>query len=62
MKKIDNKSKKNKTELLSDCNCLNCRLGRIENQLDSVQNMIESLAMNNNPTGNPKKKKSNNKK
>ena len=62
MKKTGNSSKENKTELLSDCNCLNCRLGRIEEQLDYVQNIIESLAMNNNPANNPNKKKSNNKK
>lgn len=50
------------TEMLSDCNCLNCRIGRIEEQLNYIQNYLES---NMDPPKNPgksSKKKSKKKK
>ncbi|UCG69872.1 MAG: hypothetical protein JSV09_02285 [Thermoplasmata archaeon] len=45
------KGTENTGELLSDCNCLNCRLGRIEEQLDTLQTALESM----NPPANPGK-------
>ncbi|MEE9150689.1 MAG: hypothetical protein V3U20_02505 [Thermoplasmata archaeon] len=60
------KTGEDKSELLKDCNCLNCRLGRIEVQLNHVQHVLESIAPPANPGKNPgktsKKTKKKNKK
>ena len=50
MKKINEDETENKNEPLKDCNCLNCRLGRIEDQLDHVQHVLDSLALPANPS------------
>jgi len=49
MKKRDENEIENKAEPLKDCNCLNCRLGRIEDQLDHVQHVLEDLTLPANP-------------
>ncbi|UCE74279.1 MAG: hypothetical protein JSV56_00865 [Methanomassiliicoccales archaeon] len=43
-----------KNQPLKDCNCLNCRLGRIEDQLEMIQDHIQYMNSNNNK--NTKKK------
>ncbi len=53
MKKMNKSSSKDKNEPLKDCNCLNCRLGRIEDQLNQVQHALESLTLPSNPGRNP---------
>lgn len=57
MKKTGNDLTDNRSEPLKDCNCLNCRLGRIEEQLDHVQQVLESMALPNNPAKASNKKK-----
>ena len=59
MKKREKNEIENKNEPLKDCNCLNCRLGRIEDQLDHVQHVLDSLALPANPgkSSNKTKKK-----
>ena len=49
MKKTD----EDRSEPLNGCNCLNCRLGRIEEQLNHVQQVLESLTLPANPGKNP---------
>jgi len=34
-------AKKKENNTLKDCNCLNCRLSRIEDQLSDIQTVIE---------------------
>jgi hypothetical protein len=43
---------KTKSITLKDCNCLNCRLSRIEDQLNVMQHLIKSLEL---PMKSPKK-------
>jgi hypothetical protein len=45
--------KKNKNATLTDCNCLNCRLSRIEDQLTILNQLIQSMDL---PVKAPKKK------
>lgn len=55
MKKIEKNELENNKESLRDCNCLNCRLGRIEDQLNHVQNALESMILPTNPGRSSKK-------
>jgi hypothetical protein len=48
------KGAENNPTTLSECNCLNCRLGRIEEQLNHVQTALESM---NNPGRSSKNKR-----
>jgi hypothetical protein len=44
-------------EMLSDCNCLNCRIGRIEEQLNTIQEYLEiNMGSNKNPGKSSKNK------
>jgi len=53
MKQKNKSSAEDKSEPLNGCNCLNCRLGRIEDQLNHVQYVLESLTLPANPGKNP---------
>jgi len=58
MKKTEENELESKKEPLMDCNCLNCRLGRIEDQLNHVQHVLEDLTLPTNPgRGSSKTKK-----
>ena len=41
------------SKMMDGCNCVNCRLGRIEEQLDNIKNVLEA-----DPSKNSSKKKS----
>ncbi|UCE36469.1 MAG: hypothetical protein JSW00_13230 [Thermoplasmata archaeon] len=38
-------------ELLDGCDCINCRVGRIENRLNHIQTILESAVSQNSREG-----------